>query len=348
MAKPIAYEKLQAIPDLANSEPLTNNQGSLFKLTEQEYEIIRSLIDKTNVPEKPELGPNETRQAEIVELNPEYPLSQCADDTGVQLAELQRWIRAIDRKGQAIFYGPPGTGKTFLAQKLAQHLVGGGNGLRELVQFHPAYAYEDFMQGLRPMRVVSGLDYPLVPGRFLDFCERAGNRDEVSVLIIDEINRANLARVFGELMYLLEYRQSDTDGIPLAGGGRFHIPTNVRLIGTMNTADRSIALVDHALRRRFAFLRLVPDYDVLRRFHEREKTAFPVEGLIKQIEQLNIAINDPHYSLGISFFMRKNLAEELADIWAMEVEPYLEEHFFDQREKFQQFRWEKVLGHLSL
>jgi len=157
-----------------------------------------------------------------------------------------------------------------------------------------------------------------VHGRFFDFCERARKRDGLSVLIIDEINRANLARVFGELMYLLEYRQGDTDGIPLAGGGgRFHIPTNVRLIGTMNTADRSIALVDHALRRRFAFLRLVPDYDVLRRFHEREKTDFPIEGLIKQLEHLNGAINDPHYSLGISFFMRKNLAKELPDIWAM-------------------------------
>ena len=163
------------------------------------------------------------------------------------------------------------------------------------MQFHPAYAYEDFMQGLRPVRVAGGLDYPLVSERFLSFCERARKRDGMSVLIIDKINRANLARVFGELMYLLEYRQGDTDGIPLAGAGRFHIPTNIRLIGTMNTADRSIALVDHALRRRFAFLRLVPDYDVLRRFHEREKTAFPVEGLIKQIEQLNGAINDPHY-----------------------------------------------------
>ena len=281
-------------------------------------------------------------------MNPEYPLTQIAEETGVDIKILQRWVGAVNRKGQAIFYGPPGTGKTFLARKLAQHLIGGGNGIYELVQFHPAYAYEDFMQGLRPQRVNGGLDYPLVPGRFLDFCERARKRDGLCVLIIDEINRANLARVFGELMYLLEYRQNKTEGIPLASGGRFHIPTNVRLIGTMNTADRSIALVDHALRRRFAFLGLAPDFEVLRRFHLREKTGFPADDLIKLLEQLNVAINDPHYSLGISFFMRKGLATELPDIWAMEVEPFLEEHFFDQREKFLQFRWEKVSAQLNL
>jgi hypothetical protein len=278
----------------------------------------------------------------------EYPLSKIAEDAGVNILILQRWVAAIHRKGQAIFYGPPGTGKTFLAQKLAQHLVGGGNGICELVQFHPAYSYEDFMQGLRPQRVNGGLDYPLVPGRFMDFCDRAQKRTGICVLIIDEINRANLARVFGELMYLLEYRKSDTDGIPLAGGGRFHIPANVRLIGTMNTADRSIALVDYALRRRFAFLGLAPDFEVLRRFHEREQTGFPVDGLIKLLEQLNNAINDPHYSLGISFFMQKNLAKDLPDIWSTEVEPFLEEHFFDQREKFDLFRWEKIAAHLAL
>jgi len=166
LATPISLVDLQSTTGLASSEPFTNNlQGSLFKLTEQEYEIIRSLIDQPNTS--------------VRDLNPEYSLSQLVTDTGVQVEVLQRWARAIERKGQAIFYGPPGTGKTFLAQKLAQHLVGGGNGLREFVQFHPAYAYEDFMQGLRPVQVAGSLDYPLVPGRFLDFCERARKRDGV-------------------------------------------------------------------------------------------------------------------------------------------------------------------------
>lgn len=275
---------------------------------------------------------------EVEPLTPEYPLPACAEATGFDEAQLARWVGAIERKGQAILYGPPGTGKTYVAEHLARHLIGGGDGFSELVQFHPAYAYEDFMQGLRPQaRKDGGLDYPLVPGRFLDFCARARQRSGRCVLIIDEINRANLARVFGELMYLLEYRDR---AVPLAGGQRFSIPENVRLIGTMNTADRSIALVDHALRRRFAFLALYPQYEVLRRYHRR--TGFPVEGLIRKLENLNRAIDDPHYHVGITFFLREDLAETLPDIWQMEIEPYLEEYFFDQPGSVEQFRWANV------
>ena len=274
------------------------------------------------------------------QLQPEYPLATCAAETGFDVPTLESWVRAVNRKGQAIIYGPPGTGKTFVAEKLAAHLIGGGNGFSELVQFHPAYAYEDFMQGLRPQTTESGgLHYPLVPGRFLEFCKRAATRQSTCVLIVDEINRANLARVFGELMYLLEYRQRE---IPLAGGGTFRIPEHVRLIGTMNTADRSIALVDHALRRRFGFIALYPRYEVLRAFHAKQETRFAMDGLIEQLKKVNEAIADPHYHLGLSFFLRTDLAAQLPDIWQMEIEPYLEEFFFDQPEKFAQFRWENV------
>jgi len=141
------------------------------------------------------------------------------------------------------------------------------------------------------------------------------------------------------LMYLLEYRQQE---IPLAGGGRFKIPGNVRLLGTMNTADRSIALVDYALRRRFAFLPLYPNFDVLRRYHQT--TGVAVDGLIRVLQRVNQAIDDPHYHVGISFFLRENLPAELADIWQMEIEPYLEECFFDQRAKYEQFRWASIQG----
>jgi 5-methylcytosine-specific restriction protein B len=157
------------------------------------------------------------------------------------------------------------------------------------------------------------------------------------VLIVDEINRANLSRVFGELMYLLEYRNAE---VPLAAGGVFRIPTNVRLIGTMNTADRSIALVDHALRRRFAFLALYPNYDVLREYHA--ESGFKLEGLINILRHVNQEIADRHYEIGISFFLRDQLAEHVEDIWRMEIEPYLEEYFFDQREKVDAFRWESI------
>ncbi|MBN1322674.1 MAG: AAA family ATPase, partial [Methanotrichaceae archaeon] len=259
---------------------------------------------------------------------------------GFDFATLERWVRAIRRKGQAVLYGPPGTGKTYVAEHLAKHLIGGGDGFMDLVQFHPAYAYEDFIQGIRPQSDEDGgLRYPLVPGRFLEFCERAESCSGTCVLIIDEINRANLSQVFGELMYLLEYRSRS---IPLAGGRKLKIPENVLIIGTMNTADRSIALVDHALRRRFAFLRLQPNHDILRRYHQSRDTGFPVEGLIRVLRRLNTQINDPHYEVGISFFLLEDLAEEIEEIWKMEIEPYLDEYFFDRPEKVDDFRWERV------
>ncbi|HLF91363.1 MAG TPA: AAA family ATPase, partial [Anaerolineales bacterium] len=180
--------------------------------------------------------------------------------------------------------------------------------------------------------------FTFAPGRFLDFCARARTRTGACVLIIDEINRADLSRVFGELMVLLEYRNRE---ITLASGQTFSIPANVRLLGTMNTADRSIALVDFALRRRFAFLVLPPNFDVLRRYHARHQTAFPVENLITLLQRVNAAIEDPNFALGQSFFLRSNLPAEIEDIWRTEIEPYLEEYFFDQPETVEGFRWER-------
>ncbi|MBC1239502.1 McrB family protein [Nostoc sp. 2RC] len=275
--------------------------------------------------------------------NPNYSLKDFAQDIGLIAESLERWIRTIHRKGQAILYGSPGTGKTYIAEKLAQHLIGGGDGFSELVQFHPAYSYEDFIQGIRPQSQNGILAYPLVPGRFLEFCKKAESREDTCVLILDEINRANLAQVFGELMYLLEYRDKE---IPLAGGNKFRIPKNVRIIGTMNTADRSIANIDHALRRRFAFIELRPNYDVLRRYHR--KRGFAVEGLINILQQLNQAIADKNYEIGISFFLTDNLHEDIKDIWLMEIEPYLEEYFFNQLEKVDKFRWDKIKDRVQL
>ena len=271
---------------------------------------------------------------------PQYPLEQCADNIGIEKTQLERWLRAIERKRQAIFYGSPGTGKTFIVEQLARHLTGDKDDQWELVQFHPAYSYEDFIQGIRPQSQDGALTYPLVPGRFLEFCEKAKSCQGLCVLIIDEINRANLAQVFGELMYLLEYRDKK---IRLAGSSElFGIPENVRIIGTMNTADRSIALVDHALRRRFAFVEIRPNYDVLRRYHEKKETGFQVDGLIETLKRLNKVIADKNYEIGISFFLTENLAEELEDIWQMEIEPYLEEYFYDQLDKVDEFRWDKI------
>ena len=273
---------------------------------------------------------------------PSYSLTQCATDTGIAEATLTHWRNAIQRKGQAIVYGPPGTGKTFVAQKLAQHLVDGDDSRIEIVQFHPAYSYEEFMQGMRPKARADGtLDYPLVDGRFVQFCKAARTSTSTSVLIIDEINRANLSRVFGELMFLLEYRDQV---ITLASGERFSIPRNVVLLGTMNTADRSIALVDHALRRRFAFLALRPNYELMRRFHAN--TTIQIEMLIHLLQQINAHIGDANYHLGPSFFLVSGFETQLPSIWQTEIEPYLEEYFFDKPDVVDQFRWEVIRGSL--
>ena len=271
---------------------------------------------------------------------PPYPIGKLVKETGFSSEDLEHWLCALDRKKQAVFYGPPGTGKTFLSEKLSKHLISGTDGFTQLVQFHPEYAYQDFMQGIRPVTGKDGsLQYKNIPGVFKLFCEKARDCKGRCVLIIDEINRANLSRVFGELMYLLEYRN---ESVELSGGGKFHIPENVRIIGTMNTADRSIALVDYALRRRFAFIRLAPDFEILRKFHE--DSGFDVSELIGVLKELNAQIGDPHYEVGISFFLVDNLDDEVEDIWRMEIEPYLEEYFFDNLPKASMFSWDNVKG----
>ena len=264
-------------------------------------------------------------------------------ETGYSADQLKGWIDQWRRKQQLILYGPPGTGKTYLAERLARYLVDGG-GFSELVQFHTSYAYEDFVQGIRPQVVEGALHYELAAGHFLRFCDKARQAGEKPcVLIIDEINRANLARVFGELMYLLEYRHRP---IALAGGGpEFSIPANVYLIGTMNTADRSIALVDQAMRRRFSFVRLRPNYQLLANYLDNK--GVPPEKLVALLKEVNQSIGDGDCELGISFFMVADLATALEHIWQGEVEPYLEEVFFDRPDHMARFRWSKVAERLQ-
>ncbi len=271
-----------------------------------------------------------------------YSLAQMAQDTGFEEAQLAQWAAAVERKGQAILYGPPGTGKTTVAQGLARHLAGGGDGFVDVVQLHAAYQYEDFVQGLRPAaQEGGGLSYELQAGRFLLFCQEAARREGRCVLVLDEINRANLSRIFGELLYLLEYRDEE---MALAGGGVLRVPRNVRLIGTMNTADRSLALLDRALRRRFAFVEVAPDYGVLRRYHERRGTGVDVARLEKLLRALNEEIGDAQAAVGITYFLREDLAETLPEVWRTEIEPALEELFFERPEVVERWRWGVVGG----
>jgi hypothetical protein len=272
-----------------------------------------------------------------------YGVAQMAADTGFSVAVLDEWLHRLRRKRQIVLQGPPGTGKTFVARRLAEVLLHGQHGALDLVQFHPSFSYEDFIQGIRPVAKGRNLEFALEPGRFLAFCEEARKvAPAPAVLLIDEINRANLSRVFGELMYLLEYRD---ESIPLAAGGaRFSMPSNLYLIGTMNTADRSIALVDHALRRRFSFIHLEPSYDVLRQHLQRK--GLPAESLVNALMHVNRVIEDRNYHVGISFFMRldDDLQAELPMIWRGEIEPYLEEYFYDQLAKVEPLRWQSLSG----
>lgn len=274
-------------------------------------------------------------------------IEDLSDGTGFPEEDIEQWIRSINRKKQAIFYGPPGTGKTYMAERVADLLIEGGDGIVEILQLHSSYSYEDFVQGIRPVSNANDeLRYPVVQGRFLDFCEEARDRNGPCVLILDEINRADLSAVFGELMHLIEYReksmnltQKDMESDD-AGDEEFSIPDNVYILGTMNTADRSIALVDFALRRRFAFLPLWPEMGVLRNYHD--DTGHDVDGLIEVVNEINDEIGDRNFHLGITYFLGEDLDENIEDIWKLEVKPYLDEYFFDSPAKAEQFAWDVV------
>ena len=180
----------------------------------------------------------------------------------MDLEPLQEIAELLEENRQLVLYGPPGTGKTYLAKHLAAELAGDTTDERvKLVQFHPSYAYEDFFEGFRPDKTDEGqVSFKLVAGPLRRIAEEAakpGNESKPYFLIIDEMNRANLAKVFGELYFLLEYRD-DRIYLQYSPNEPFTLPDNLYIIGTMNTADRSIAMMDAAIRRRFSFIELHP------------------------------------------------------------------------------------------
>lgn len=245
---------------------------------------------------------------------------------------LEELVELLASRRQVIIYGPPGTGKTYLAQAVAEAL--GGKGHVTLVQFHPSYSYEDFFEGYRPAPAKEGgVALQLVPGPFRKVVDLArANPTEPFFLIVDEINRANLAKVFGELYFLLEYRDRTIDLLYSSGdsgGPAFSLPANVYLVGTMNTADRSIALVDAAMRRRFAFLSLHPEDErldlVLRAWLKKE--GLP-EDRAELLVELNKRIGDKDFKIGPSYLMSSAVADEvgLDRIWRTSILPLLEEH----------------------
>lgn len=280
------------------------------------------------------------------EPTPESELKALAEETLISEAELREIAELLEDKKQVVFQGPPGTGKTYLAKKLAEHLAGSPARVR-LVQFHPSYAYEDFIQGFRPtLSKEHGAGFELRDGPLVEAAKAAEDKpEEEHFLIVDEINRGNLSKILGELYFLLEYRD---ETIQLQYSSKeFRLPTNLYLIGTMNTADRSIALVDLALRRRFHFVEFHPDKPPIEGLLERwlEAKAPKMTWVKDVVAKANQQLNDRHAAIGPSYFMREGLDEAKVEmIWQHNVLPYIEERLFGQEEELKGFHLDKLRG----
>ncbi|MEM6927435.1 MAG: AAA family ATPase, partial [Myxococcota bacterium] len=259
----------------------------------------------------------------------------------------------VDRKGQAILYGPPGTGKTYHALLTAQNMVAHDvferpwsaltteqkQGLEKhperrriwMCTFHPAYGYEDFVEGLRPIHEGGQLSFAPRPGLFLDICERARRQPAHRfVLIIDEFNRGDAPRIFGELLTLLELDKRDKAPVDLpVSKTSFTIPRNVRILATMNTADRSIAHIDAALRRRFGFIEFLPDPSVLAALHVE---GLPLDALLEVLnERLLNTLGDAARNLqvGHAYLMNARNLRTFRAAFAYDLLPLLQEYCAD-------------------
>ena len=309
-----------------------------------------------------------------LDLNEPYTVQHALTDLFVRDEHFNRILEMLKLRKNLILQGPPGTGKTFMARRLAWCLIGLKDSRSiEMVQFHQSYAYEDFVQGYRPTETGG---FTLRHGVFYRFCERArGDKDTRYVFIIDEINRGNISRIFGELLMLIEadkrekqYAASLTYGAP---SERFFVPQNVYILGMMNTADRSLAVVDYALRRRFAFENMVPAFGSpvgeikFRKYLGDNGVDEDTIGLIQdRMTALNKEIRKDaelgrDFEIGHSYFVPGGPEEEVdgkAHDWYVkivetQIAPLLRQYWFDSLKKAEgeilKLRAKPAEGHIA-
>jgi 5-methylcytosine-specific restriction protein B len=278
---------------------------------------------------------------------PPYDRESFLEEVFLSDERYDRLCRLVERKKNVILAGPPGVGKTFAAKRLAYSIMGAKDPNRvEVVQFHQSYSYEDFMMGYRPTE--SG-GFTVAEGPFYRFCEeaRADDEDRPYFFIVDEINRGNISKIFGELLMLIEADKRGLELRLLYKNEKFSVPPNVHIIGMMNTADRSLAVLDYALRRRFGFFDMAPGFRTDGFAIRQKKLGSPsYDRLVDRIIELNAAIaDDPalghgfavgHSYLGIPAHV--DMDEDSIFTWLLsvvedELVPLLDEYWFDEPTK---------------
>lgn len=334
LISPIDYTTLKECPELERMEYFQNPQGSLFKLTRGEYDFILDMIREEN--------PVSTDAAIDA-----YTKSDFLDEVYMTEKRYENLVAVLRNKKNIILQGAPGVGKTFAARRLAWSMMGEQDDSRiEFVQFHQNYSYEDFMMGYKPVEDGFELKY----GIFYRFCQKAANQpDKEFFFIIDEINRGNMSKIFGELLMLIEKDYRGTKATLAYNGLSFSVPKNLYIIGMMNTADRSLAMIDYALRRRFSFFEVEPGFDSEGFIHyQNGLNNETLNELISKVKDLNheIALDKSlgkGFCIGHSYFCGRDICtdEWMHSIVDYDILPMLSEYWFDDPKKLQ--RWENIL-----